>query len=132
MKPFSLDLNKLKLKIFGTFNEENASGAIKVAELLRISPKLSKEVLNNFNMVDGRTTTINFNETKIIIGKTDNPHAAAAVFNEVKMDVIIIGTPRKDENWRYEILKEVSNSNPSYCGIVSGFRQHDQILLKKF
>jgi UDP-N-acetylmuramoylalanine--D-glutamate ligase len=112
--------NKLKLKIFGTFNEENASGAIKVAELLGISPKLSKDVLNNFNMVDGRTTTINFNKTNIIIGKTDNPHAAAAVFNEVRMDVIIIGTPRKDENWRFEILKEVSNSNPDIVVLFPG------------
>ena len=117
---FFFGSDKLKLKIFGTFNEENASGAFKVAELLGISPKLSKEVLNNFNMVDGRTTRINFNNTNIIIGKTDNPHAAAAVFNEVKMDVIIIGTPREDENWRYEILKEVSKYNPSIVVLFPG------------
>jgi UDP-N-acetylmuramoylalanine--D-glutamate ligase len=111
---------KLKLKLFGTFNEENASGAFKVAELLGISPKLSIEVLNNFNMVDGRTISINFNNTNIIIGKTDNSHAAAAVFNEVKMDVIIIGTPREDENWRYDILKEVSNFNPPIVILFPG------------
>ena len=56
--------------------------------------------------------TINFDYSKIVIGKTDNPDAAAAVFNGAKMDIIIIGTPTKNEKYRYNILKEVINANP--------------------
>ncbi len=109
-----------KLKLFGTFNQENASGAFKVSELLGVSPKLINEVLEDFNGVEGRTITINFKDSRIIVGKTDNPDAAAAVFNEAKMDVIIIGTPRKDEKCRYNILKEVSKANPSLVVLFPG------------
>ena len=108
------------LKVFGSFNQENASGAFKAAELLGVTPNLINEVLRNFQGVDGRTTIINLNGSRIIIGKTDNSDAAAAVFNEAKMDVIIIGTPRKDEKWRYDILKEVSHAKPSLLVLFPG------------
>lgn len=119
-KTFLFDSDHRKLKLFGTFNQENASGAFKAAELLGVPPKMINKVLRNFQGVEGRTTTINFDGSRIIIGKTDNPDAAAAVFNEAKMDVIIIGTPRKDEKWRYDILKEVSNAEPSLVVLFPG------------
>ncbi len=109
-----------ELKIFGNFNQENASGAFKVAEELRVSPELINKVLKNFSGVEGRTTTINLHGSMIMIGKTDNSAAAAAVLNEADMDVIIIGTPRKDEKWRYNILREVSNVNPSLVILFPG------------
>jgi UDP-N-acetylmuramoylalanine--D-glutamate ligase len=109
-----------KLKLFGKFNQENASGAFRVAEILGISSKLTNEVLSNFNGVEGRTKTINFENSRIIIGKTDNPDAVAAVFNEAKMDIIIIGTPRKSEKYRYNILKEVSNAKPELVVLYPG------------
>jgi len=109
-----------KLKLFGEFNQENASGAFRVAEILGISSKLINEVLSNFNGVEGRIKTINFKYSRIIIGKTDNPDAVAAIFNEVKMDIIIIGTPRKSEKYRYNILKEVSNANPELVVLYPG------------
>ena len=49
-----------KLKLFGNFNRENASGAFRVAEILKIPTKLIEEVLNNFTTVEGRTTTISY------------------------------------------------------------------------
>jgi UDP-N-acetylmuramoylalanine--D-glutamate ligase len=119
-KTFFFGNNHRDLKVFGTFNQENASGAFKAAELLGVTPNLINEVLRNFQGVDGRTTTINLNGSRIIIGKTDNSDAAAAVFNEAKMDVIIIGTPRKDEKWRYDILKEVSHAKPSLVVLFPG------------
>jgi len=109
-----------KLKLFGKFNQENASGAFRVAEILGISSKLTNEVLSNFNGVEGRTKTINFENSRIIIGKTDNPDAVAAVFNEAKIDIIIIGTPRKSEKYRYNILKEVSNAKPELVVLYPG------------
>ena len=117
---FLFGSDMIKLKLFGTFNQENASGALKVAELLGISPIISKEVLSNFNGVTGRIKTINYNGSNIVVGKTDNPDAISAAFNGVKMDVIIIGTPRKDEKWRYNILKEVSNAKPILVALFPG------------
>ncbi len=119
-KTFLFDLKHRKLKLFGKFNQENASGAFKAAELLGISPKFINNVLSDFNSVKGRTISINFIDSKIIIGKTDNSDAAAAVFNEAQMDVIIIGTPRKNEKYRYNILKEVKNANPFLVVLFPG------------
>ena len=42
------------------------------------------------------------------------------MLNEVKMDVIIIGTPRKSEIFRYNILKEVSNAKPALVVLFPG------------
>jgi UDP-N-acetylmuramoylalanine--D-glutamate ligase len=110
----------LELKLFGSFNQENAAGASKAAELLDISPMLIKKVLGNFEGVDGRTRTIKIKDSNIIIGKTDNPDAAVAVFNEAVMDVIIVGTPRRNEKFRYDIIKEVSKANPSLVVLFPG------------
>ena len=117
---FLFDVNHRKLKLFGEFNQKNASGAFKAAELLGLSPNFINKVLSDFNGVEGRTTSINFNNSKIIIGKTDNPDAAAAVFNEAKMDIIIIGTPRKNEEYRFSILKEVKNAKPKFVVLFPG------------
>jgi UDP-N-acetylmuramoylalanine--D-glutamate ligase len=117
---FLFDLNHRKLKLFGEFNQENASGAFKAAELLGISPKVINNVLSNFHNVKGRTISINFINSRIIIGKTDNSNAAAAVFSEAKMEVIIIGTPRKGEKHRYSILKEVKNAKPDLVVLFPG------------
>ena len=120
LKHFYLILDHRKLKLFGEFNQKNASGAFKAAEILGLSPIFINKVLSDFNAVEGRTTSINFNNSKIIIGKTDNPDAAAAVFNEAKMDIIIIGTPRKNEEHRFGILKEVTNAKPKFVVLFPG------------
>ena len=97
---------------------------------MKIPTKLIEEVLSNFTIVEGRTTTINFDGSRIIIGKTDNPDAAAAVFSEAHMDVIIVGTPRKGEICRYNILKEVSNANPSLVVLFPGLDNTTNTALK--
>ncbi len=117
---FFFGSDQRELKLFGKFNQENASGASKVAEILGISSKLTNEVLSNFTGVEGRTKIINFKNSRIIIGKTDNPDAVAAVFNEAKMDIIILGTPRKSDKYRYNILKDVSNANPELVVLYPG------------
>ena len=124
---FLFDLDHRKLKLFGKFNQENASGAFKAAELLGISAKLINKVLSDFDSVKGRTISINFINSKIIIGKTDNPDAAAAVFKEAKMDVIIIGTPRKSEKHRYSILKEVKDAKPYLVVLFPGLEDTTEI-----
>ena len=109
-----------KLNLFGTFNQENASGAFKTAELLDIPSNLVEDVLSNFEGVEGRTKTMKLNGSNIIIGKTDNPDATAAVFSEAAVDVMVIGTPRKHEKFRYNILKEVAKTNPSEVVLFPG------------
>jgi UDP-N-acetylmuramoylalanine--D-glutamate ligase len=119
-KTFLFDSHHRKLKLFGEFNQENASGAFKAAEILGTSPELINKVLSDFKGIKGRTTSINFTNSKIIIGKTDNTDAAAAVFNEAKMDVIILGTPRKSEEHRYNILNEVADAKPDLVVLFPG------------
>ncbi len=119
-KTYFFDSRVRNLKLYGNFNQENASGAFKVAELLGIPSELAEEVLSDFEGVEGRIRSINLNDSNIIIGKTDNPDSAAAVFNEVDIEVMIIGTPRKHEKFRYNILKEVAKANPSEVVLFPG------------
>jgi UDP-N-acetylmuramoylalanine--D-glutamate ligase len=119
-KTYFFDSKPRKLKLFGSFNQENASGAYKVAEILGVPPKLINKVLSNFEGVEGRTKTIKVNGSTIIIGKTDNPDAAAAVFKEVPIDVMLIGTPRINEKFRYNILREVSKADPAVVILFPG------------
>lgn len=108
------------LKLFGSFNQENASGAFKVAELMGVEPNIINDVLSNFKAVEGRTITMNLNGSQIIIGKTDNPDSTAAVLNETQPDLVVIGTPRKNEKFRYNILKEVASEDPSLVVLFPG------------
>jgi UDP-N-acetylmuramoylalanine--D-glutamate ligase len=108
------------LKLFGNFNQENASGAFKVATLLGVEPKLINDVLSNFEAVEGRTRTLKLNGSEIIIGKTDNPDSTAAVLCEAQPDIVIIGTPRRTEKFRYNILKEVAMADPSEVVLFPG------------
>ena len=108
------------LKLFGSFNQENASGAFKVAELMGVKPDLINGVLSNFEPVEGRTITMNLNGSQIIIGKTDNPDSTAAVLGESQPEIVVIGTPRKNEKFRYNILKEVARADPSLVVLFPG------------
>lgn len=108
------------LKLFGKFNQENASGAFKVATILGVEPELVNDVLSNFEAVEGRTRTFKLNGSEIIIGKTDNPDSTSAVLSEAQPNIIIIGTPRRNEKFRYNILKEVAIADPSEVVLFPG------------
>lgn len=131
---FFRETNK-RLNIFGKFNLENAAAAEETAKYLNIPDTYIKEALENFRGVDGRITKINFPESNIIIGKTDNVDAAAAVFNEQKFEVAIIGTPRENETWRYDIFKEVSRADPDVVALFPGLddtrKQASEILRRE-
>lgn len=119
-KVYFFDSEIRDLKLFGNFNQENASGAFKVAELMGVEPNLINDVLSNFEAVEGRTITMNLNGSRIIIGKTDNPDSTAAVLDESHPDIVVIGTPRKNEKFRYNILKEVAMADPSLVVLFPG------------
>lgn len=109
-----------KLNLFGRFNQQNAAAAALVAKKLNVPTEVVSESLESFKPVPGRIEELIFGKVKIIIGKTDNVSAINAILTEDKFDVIIIGTPRKDEYWRYDILKEISKNNPEMVGVFPG------------
>jgi len=109
-----------ELNLIGEFNRQNAAAAAKVAEILNISDAIVKESLASFKGVEGRIAILNLDGSKIVIGKTDNVSAVNALFKEIKFDLTILGTPRKQEYWRFNIFSQVANTNPEYIGLFPG------------
>ncbi|GAB4312819.1 MAG: Mur ligase family protein [Methanobacteriaceae archaeon] len=114
------DFYNFKLKVFGKFNQSNAAAAEMVAKYLKIPESIIKSSLENFETVDGRLKQLNINESTIVIGKTDNVDAAAAAFKEMKFNAVILGTPRRNETYRLDILDETVNHQPSFIGLFNG------------
>jgi len=109
-----------KLKVFGKFNQSNAAAAEMVAKYLEIPEDIIKSSLEHFETVDGRLKQLIFNDSNIVIGKTDNVDAIEAAFNEMKFEAVILGTPRKNEIYRLDILNETVKHNPSFIGLFNG------------
>jgi UDP-N-acetylmuramoylalanine--D-glutamate ligase len=98
-----------ELHLIGKFNRENAAAACKVGELVGVPFKIIKEALSSFEAVHGRVTEFNLEGTRVIIGKTDNLSALIPLFNEYEFDMAILGTPRENEQWRFNIFKELAD-----------------------
>jgi UDP-N-acetylmuramoylalanine--D-glutamate ligase len=108
------------LKLFGEFNQENAASAAKVAEVMGIKQKLIDDALGSFSGVVGRTEIMEISGSKLVIGKTDNVDAVQAVMREIDFQVAIVGTPRSNEPWRLEILKEIEKHQPQTIALFPG------------
>lgn len=109
-----------KLNLFGDFNRENAAAASKAAEIVGIPDETIETALKEFSVLPGRAAIIDLPHSKIVVGKTDNADAAAAVLNEAEFPVIILGTPRKGEICRLEIFREASKTNSKIIAIFPG------------
>lgn len=109
-----------ELNLFGKFNLKNAGAAKKTAEILGISDETIKRALKEFHVLPGRSAIIDFPHSKIVVGKTDNVDATAAVLDEAEFPVIILGTPRKGEICRLDIFREVSKTNSKIIAIFPG------------
>ncbi|MGZ7108792.1 MAG: Mur ligase family protein, partial [Methanobacterium sp.] len=109
-----------RLNLFGNFNLKNAAAAATVAEILGISDKDITESLESFKGVPGRSTILNLSDSRIVIGKTDNADAIAAVLGEGEFKVIVLGTPRQNETSRYDMLNEVSRTNALIVALFPG------------
>lgn len=109
-----------ELNLFGDFNRKNADAAAKAAKIVGISDNIIETTLKNFNVLPGRATIIDLPHSQIVVGKTDNADAAAAIFNERDFPVIILGTPRKGEMCRLEIFREASKTNSEIIAIFPG------------
>ena len=97
-----------KINLFGKFNLQNAHAAYQAGKILNINDEIIKHSLKTFKTVEGRTLKINYRNKEIVIGKTDNVDALKAVLDEEHFNTLIIGTPRKNETCRYNILDYIS------------------------
>ena len=131
---FFFDYYPEDLNLFGKFNRQNAAAAAEVAKILNIPKENINESLKSFTPVPGRIDELNIGKSKIVIGKTDNISAITAVISEEKFDVVILGTPRRNEYWRYDILKEASKINPQLIGLFPGLddttNKAEELLIK--
>jgi UDP-N-acetylmuramoylalanine--D-glutamate ligase len=131
---FFFDYYPGELNLFGKFNRQNAAAAAEVAKILNIPKENINKSLKSFTPIPGRIDELNIGKSKIVIGKTDNISAITAVISEEKFDVVILGTPRQNEYWRYDILEEVSKINPHLIGLFPGLDditvQAEELLIK--
>ncbi|MBO7719286.1 MAG: UDP-N-acetylmuramoyl-L-alanine--D-glutamate ligase [Methanosphaera sp.] len=97
-----------EINLFGKFNLQNAHAAYQAGKILNINEEIIKHSLKTFKTVEGRTLKINYKNKEIVIGKTDNVDALRAVLDEERFNTLIIGTPRKNETCRYNILDYIS------------------------
>ena len=97
-----------KINLFGKFNLQNAHAAYQAGKILNINDEIIKHSLKTFKTVEGRTLKISYRNKEIVIGKTDNVDALKAVLDEEHFNTLIIGTPRKNETCRYNILDYIS------------------------
>lgn len=119
------DETEYDLDLFGKFNKLNAGLSETIAKyidknIFQIDESVIKESLENFQPVKGRLEVIKLNDCEIYIGKSDNSDAIKPILDEVDFTAIFIGTPRHNENHRFDILNEVVNANPEAIVLFPG------------
>ncbi len=119
-KTLLFDKYQHELELFGSFNLQNAEAARVACIELGIIEKTIIKYLKTFKSVDGRTVKINYENNEIVIGKTDNVDALKAVLDEETFDIVIIGTPRKHETCRFNILDYIKKYSPNTLIIFPG------------
>ncbi len=108
------------INLYGTFNLQNAAAASTLCEFLEIDKDDIISLLEDFKSVAGRTIEIEYNSNNIVSGKTDNVNALKAVLEEEEFDIVIIGTPRENESYRYNILDYINEYEPDTLIIFPG------------
>ena len=119
-KTLLFDKYQHELNLFGSFNLQNAEAARITCLELGIRENTIIKYLKTFKSVEGRTIKIKYNNNEIVSGKTDNVDALKAVLEEDKFDIVIIGTPRKHELCRFNILDYIKEYNPNTLIIFPG------------
>ena len=108
------------INLFGSFNLQNAEAARIACLELGIKERNIIQYLESFKSVAGRTIKINYGNNEVVIGKTDNVDALKAVLDEDEFDIVIIGTPRKHETCRFNILDYIKKYSPDTLVIFPG------------
>lgn len=120
INPLLFNIYDGDLNLFGKFNLKNADAAYMTCQYLGINTDEIKKSLAEFEAVKGRTKKIIYNTNEVITGKTDNVDALKAVLDEERFDILIIGTPRKYETCRYNILDYIKSYKPDTLIIFPG------------
>lgn len=119
-KSLLFDKYQHNLELFGSFNLQNAEAARIACKELGIMEGTIQKHLETFKSVAGRTIQINYENNEIVIGKTDNVDALRAVLEEDEFDIVIIGTARKHETCRFNILDYIKKYSPDTLIIFPG------------
>ncbi|MDD6286161.1 Mur ligase family protein [Methanosphaera sp.] len=145
-EPLFFDTYNHPLNLFGKFNLQNAEAARVACNKLGIDNEKIIDALESFESVEGRTIKIKYKSNEIVSGKTDNVDALKAVLEEERFDILIIGTPRKNESCRYQILDYIKDYSPDTLIIFPGLEDttyeygqylnnlgytHDVLVIKK-
>ena len=108
------------LKLVGKFNLLNAGLATAIATEFKVPKDIIKSSLANFTAVSGRLDVYKINDAEIYIGKTDNSDALASVLAEKDFYALFIGTPRRNEEHRLDILDVAVKYNPEVIVLFPG------------
>ena len=113
------------LNLFGRFNKLNAGLSETIAKYIdentfEIDENIIKNTLEKFEPVKGRLEVLKLNDCEIYIGKSDNSDAIKPLLEEVDFTAIFVGTPRHNENHRFDILNEVVDANPEAIILFPG------------
>ncbi len=109
-----------ELQIFGKFNLLNAGLAFAISRELKIPKDLIRETLSEFKAVQGRLDVYKINDASVYVGKTDNSDALASILSEKDFYAIFIGTPRRNEEHRLDILDVAVKYNPEVIVLFPG------------
>ncbi len=109
-----------KIQLVGKFNKLNAGAAQATARAMNIDETIIENALAEFDGIEGRIKSYYINESEIFAGKTDNAHATSVVLEERKFKAIFLGTPRKNETWRLDIIDEASKTQPEVMVLFPG------------
>lgn len=119
------DETKFDLNLFGKFNKLNAGLSESISKYINensfeVLDNIVKNTLEKFKPVKGRLEVLKLNDCEIYIGKSDNSDAIKPLLDEVHFSAIFIGTPRHNENHRFDILNEVVYANPKAIILFPG------------
>ena len=109
-----------ELQVFGKFNLLNAGLATAIARELKVPKDVIRDTLSNFKAVEGRLDVYKINNASVYVGKTYNSDALASVLSEKDFYAIFIGTPRRNEEHRLDILDVAVKYNPEVIVLFPG------------
>ena len=113
------------INLFSRFNALNAGLSEALCNYINqnyfeIDENIIRNTLETFKPVKGRLEVLKLNDCEIYIGKSDNSDAIKPILEEVDFTAIFVGTPRHNENHRFDILNEVVNANPEAIILFPG------------
>ncbi len=109
-----------ELKLVGKFNLLNAGLATAICRELKVPKDVIKSTLADFKAVEGRLDVYKINDAEVYVGKTDNSDALASVLGEKNFYALFIGTPRRNEIHRLDILDVAAKYNPEVIVLFPG------------